>query len=170
MNLKDHRLDSPAPGIYAESILISIRRIARAIDLHSRSLGRGFKLTVPQLVCLKQLEAAGPISPSELSRLVYLSQATITGILNRLEDRGLVKRERKNPDRRLVTVSLTDKGRQTVSSAPSPLQEVFLGRLDALAREDQENIAQILEQVVEMMQTGDMSLDPVMKPAALTSD
>ena len=138
---------------YAESILVSFRRIARAIELFSRELESRFDLTVSQLLCMRQILADGPQPPSELAKRIYLSQATVTGILNRLENRELIRRDRIGPDRRVVTVSLTDHGRKMVKAAPLPLQKHFYDRLNRLPAKQQEQITKVLAQVVEMMES-----------------
>ena len=73
-------------------VLISLRRIMRAVDLHSRSLNQRYGLTGPQLIILRELSRLGEISGSELARSVSLSLPTVTGILTRLEKRDLVSR------------------------------------------------------------------------------
>jgi DNA-binding MarR family transcriptional regulator len=60
-------------------------------------------------------------------------QPTVTGIIDRLERAGLVKRERSTADRRTLTVSLTAAGRDRSTSLPTPLQEEFLARLTQLS-------------------------------------
>lgn len=134
-----------------DEILRSLRRITRAIDLYSRKLAASFGLTGPQLVCLRALESNGPSTPSELSRFVDLSQATMTGILDRLESSGLVVRERNQKDRRRVSVSLTPAGEGLLQRAPSALQESLRARLSALPQADQIQISDTLRKVVEMM-------------------
>ncbi|HSL18147.1 MAG TPA: MarR family transcriptional regulator, partial [Methylomirabilota bacterium] len=60
-------------------VLAALRRIIRAIDLHSRSLVQRYGLTGPQLVVLKELIDRPPQSVSALAGAVNLSQATVTG-------------------------------------------------------------------------------------------
>ena len=79
-----------------ERILRSLRRISRAIELHSKQLKATHRLTAPQLICLRELRVVPHTTPCELARAVSLSQATITGILDRLESRGFIQRAR-NP-------------------------------------------------------------------------
>lgn len=134
-----------------EAILRSLRRITRAIDLHSRWLASNFGLTIPQLVSLRTLAATKAMTPTELARAVDLSQATITGIIDRLVRRSLVTRERSTTDRRRVVLTITDAGRQLLESSPSPLQERFVTRLGKLPVENQQVIRTVLEQVVRMM-------------------
>lgn len=145
----------------AESILRSLRRIIRAIDQHSRRLSRKFNLTVPQLVCLRQLILSGPSTPGNLAAKVFLSQATVTGILDRLEARDLIKRERISPDRRRVTVSLTDSGQRLATDMPWPLQERFATRLAAMTEDGQQVIDRVLRQIVDMMEVREINAWPI---------
>ncbi|MFH1137739.1 MAG: MarR family transcriptional regulator [Pseudomonadota bacterium] len=139
---------------YAENILRSMRRMIRSIDLHNQDLAAKSKLTAPQHVCLRQLCKDGPLCPSNLARLVFLSQATVTGIIDRLEARGLVQRQRSHPDRRRVTVSLTEAGRDLAETMPPPLHEGFAGRLEGLSLDEQAEIDGVLGRIVDMMEAG----------------
>jgi DNA-binding MarR family transcriptional regulator len=69
---------------------------------------------------------------SHLAEAVNLSSATVCGILNRLEERGLVIRERQSDDRRRVAVSLSAAGMDAVKGAPPALHDSFLFRLRVL--------------------------------------
>lgn len=142
---------------YEDGILLSLRRIARASDLYSRQLATRIGLTGPQLVCLRHLHQLGPMAPSRLSREIHLSQATVTGIVDRLSNAGLVTRTRSGPDRRVVTLDLTDAGRELMSKAPSPLHERLIERLRALPEDEQRAIHQTLERVVDMMDVGHLA-------------
>ncbi len=155
-----------------DSILRSLRRITRAIDLHSRELASGFGLTGPQLVCLRVIGQRAELTPSKLAKEVSLSQATVTGIIDRLVARQLVSRTRSEQDRRVVTVSITSAGNDLTKTAPHPLQEKFLDRLGKAPREEQENIRNTLEKIVEMMASEDLKAAPVLvvSPAALTPE
>jgi len=147
---------------YEGTILRKLRRITRAIDLHSRRLATQFGLTGPQLVCLRVLENQGPLTPSKLAREVALSQGTITGIVDRLFKRDLVTRDRSSTDRRSVTVAITQKGLEMIKKAPSPLQESFAIELRRLPEENQLVIHTILEQIVRMMGAEEVEAAPVL--------
>jgi DNA-binding transcriptional ArsR family regulator len=100
----------PASNEVEDQIVASIRRIIRAIDLQSRRLLDQYKLTGPQLATLREAQKLGEISISTLARAVHLSQPTVSGILNRLERRGLVVRKRSAGDRRSVVMGVTEEG------------------------------------------------------------
>src|SRR5689334_3765109 len=93
-----------------DAIVTALRRIIRAIDLHSRDLLQNFGLTAPQLMTLQELSRLGPVPVGVLSAAVHVSQATMTGILDRLEQRTLVLRTRDGVDRRSVTITMTPEG------------------------------------------------------------
>jgi DNA-binding MarR family transcriptional regulator len=123
-----------------EDILRALRRITRAIDIHSRRLVNTYGLTGPQLLCLRTLDKADTTTLGRLADELSLSQSTITGIVDRLEARQLVARERSAENRRKVTVSLTDAGRALVVQAPSPLQESLITELRKLDAASQTRI------------------------------
>ena len=133
-----------------ERILRSLRRISRAIELHSKQLKATHRLTAPQLICLRELRVVPHTTPSELARAVSLSQATITGILDRLESRGFIQRARNPRDKRRVMVELTEEGRAAVDAAPLPLHHSFATRLGKLSEEEQ---AQAMAYVLSLQGT-----------------
>ncbi len=149
-----------------EDILRSLRRISRAIDLHSRKLVNDLGLTGPQLVVLRTIARVGPVTPSVVAREVSLSQATVTGIIDRLSGRQLATRERSDRDRRLVAVRVTEAGQALVDSAPSPLQDRFVERLAALPSAEQEQIREALERIVVMMGSEDVPAAAVLSTSS----
>ena len=157
---------------YDESILRSLRRITRSIDVFSRELAKRHHLTAPQLVCIRHICSAQGASPSELAAAVDLSRATITGILDRLEARGLLVRVRSKKDRRRIGLELTPAGRMVASLAPRPLHDRFARRLAQLPVEDQEKIDEMLRRVVEMMEAQDIEAAPILStgPATVLAD
>lgn len=153
-----------------ESILRSLRKVSRAIDLHSRRLVATVHLTGPQLVCLRQLRDNPSMTPSELARAVSLSNATITGILTRLEHRGVVTREKSESDRRRVLLTLTDAGRRLVEQAPSPLQERFTSALHELPEANRTIIDTVLKQIVGMMGAEELDASPLLATGPILAD
>ena len=108
-----------------EQVLISLRRVIRATDLHSKQLVKTTGLTAPQLLLLQAIRDMGDVTIGQLAKKISLSQATVTTILDRLEKRELVKRVRSTTDKRKVHAYLTDKAVEILKEAPVPLQERF---------------------------------------------
>src|SRR3990167_6729113 len=101
-----------------DQIVISLRRISQAIDVWSRHLWHDYGLTSPQLATLREILAGKNVTPGTLATALHLSQPTITGILGRLERRGLIRRERSLTDRRSILAIVTDQGKELAASAP----------------------------------------------------
>lgn len=148
-------------------MLIALRRIIRAIDIHSRRLTKRYGLTGPQLLLLNEMRTVAHVSVGELAEKVHLSQATVTNIVDRLEDHSLLVRSRDLTDRRRVWVSLTEKGRQMLAAGPQLLQDAFLERFDALNKEEQRSILEALQAVARMMDAEDLSVAPILDVAPL---
>lgn len=153
-----------------DDVLVSLRRIIRATDLHSRRLEKQTGLTTPQLVVMRAIHGPGTSTVSAISREVSLSQATVTNILNRLQGHGLVRRKRSVQDRRRVDVSLTAAGCKVLGRAPEPLQEEFLSRFGALAPWEQHQIVASLQRVACMMDAENIDAAPMLATGDQLSD
>ena len=147
--------------------LVALRRIIRAIDMHSRAILRRSGVTGPQLVVLNRLAHLGEISVSELAAAVTLAQATVTGILDRLVQRGLADRRRDERDKRRVLVRATRAGDELLASAPPLLQEHFLERFAGLHDWEQSLILSSLQRVVAMMEASSMDAAPILASGPL---
>jgi DNA-binding MarR family transcriptional regulator len=145
-----------------EEVLIALRQIIRATDLHSRYLVKKYGLTGPQLLILVRLSQSERKSVGEIAGEVSLSQATVTDILDRLEARGYISRERSYEDKRRMTVALTGKGADIMRNKPSLLQEQFLIRFSALDDWEQSSILSSLQRVAAMMKADVISAPPVL--------
>ena len=137
----------------AEQVLAAIRRMSRALDVHSRALMHRWGLTGPQLMVLGELTRRSEMSTGELAEAVSLGQATVTGILDRLERHGLVVRERSVVDKRRVMVRPTQACRERLEAGPPVLQETFARQFNELADWEQMQILASLQRLVAMMQT-----------------
>jgi DNA-binding MarR family transcriptional regulator len=145
--------DEDASQSYDLRILRALRRITRAVALHSRQLAACSHITGPQLVCLRTVVERGPLTATAISREIHVSASTVVGILDRLEDKGLVVRERSRADRRIVFVSATESGRQLSHDTPSPLRQTLAESLQALPEPEQAAITRSLERVAGLIES-----------------
>jgi DNA-binding MarR family transcriptional regulator len=152
-----------------EQVIAALRRITRAIDLHSRLLLQKNGLTIPQLAALQAVQRLQPITVGVLAREIHLGAATLTGILGRLESRGLVSRTRGDRDRRSVVVQLTDAGAKLVAEAPSLLQDRFRRELAKLQEWEQTMILAMLQRIASMMDAEDIEAAPVLVPGVVSA-
>ena len=132
-------------------VLAAIRRIVHAVDSHSKELGRALGITLPQLVVLRAIRTLGEVTTGRLSEAASLSPATVTTILDKLEDGGLVVRYRSAEDRRVVHSRLTARGAQTLDDAPPFLHERFVSRFAKLDAARQAVLIGALEDVADLM-------------------
>jgi len=139
-----------------EQVLISLRRIIRAIDLHSRTLAKLQGLTTPQLIVMKEISKNGRCAVGELARLVSLSSATITSIVSRLESRMLVRKAKNSVDKRLVYIELTENGLSLLKKAPPLLQETFIQEFTKLKDWEQNLILSSIMRIADMMESKNM--------------
>jgi len=132
-------------------LVTALRQIVRGVDLQSKRLTDDFGLTGPQLATLQAARQLGSAAPSAIARQVHLSQATVTGILHRLEQRGLIAREKSTIDRRAVIISITAEGGRILEQAPSLLQDQFRAQLEQLEPWERLQILSTLQRVAGMM-------------------
>lgn len=144
-----------------DKVLLSLRRITQAIDLHSRQLVRQHGITTPQLIILRQIHGKQSITVSEVAKQVSLKQTTVTDILNRLERRGLITRHKDTGDRRRVLVEETASGKKLLAGAPSPLQEIFLEKFTNLEDWQQSMILSSLQLLGTLMADDEISRAPI---------
>src|SRR3546814_15363245 len=111
-----------------ESALRAIRRLLRAAEMTERQLASATGLTPSQLVVLQEVSRHGETTAGAIASAVQFSQATVTNLVDRLEQRGIVARSRRERDRRQGWVSITAEGRAAFSSAPDMMQDRFQSR------------------------------------------
>ena len=145
-----------------EQVLIALRRVIRATDLHSKYLAKTTGLTAPQILLLQTIREKTEISIGEIANEISLSQATVTTILDRLEKRDLVYRERSTQDKRKVNVYLTEHGLEVLKQAPMPLQEQFTRQFSDLHGWEQTMIVSSLQRVAHMMDAQHIDAAPVL--------
>lgn len=154
-------------GSNLDQVLISVRQIVRAIDLHSKKLIQEYGLTIPQILVLKAVENIETPSVGKIADAINLSQGTVTQIIIRLEQRGLVIRSRDEVDKRKVLVRSTDNGTKVLESAPPLLHDKFITSFTNLMDWEQNMIISSLQRVAEMMGAGDLDAAPVLTPGEI---
>jgi len=151
-----------------DEIVASIRRIVRAVDLHSRRLVEQYGLTAPQLATLRAVVREGPLPIGSLARVVHLSQPTVSGILDRLERQQLVRRQRSETDRRSVSVSPTAEGERVLREAPSLLQDTFRRKLADLEAWERTALLSALQRVAAMMDAEGIDAAPLLESGPIS--
>jgi len=145
----------------SEEILITLRKIARAMSIYSKSLDKHYGLTSPQLLILHELFQTDQMAIGEIARKISLSQATVTDIIDRLEAKGLALRTKNSLDRRQVLIKITSNGRNIINKKPSLLQKEFLLEFNQLQKWEQHLLLSSVERIASMMKTESYLKDPM---------
>lgn len=143
-------------------ILTAIRRITRAIDLHSKRLVKRSGLTVPQLLVMQSIIRQGNVAIGVIANDVSLSQGTVTAIVDRLERQALVRRERSGKDKRVVLVCLTLDGQKKLEEAPELIQAGFVREFRTLHDWEQHMLISAFERVAVMMNAEELDAAPIL--------
>ncbi len=141
----------PAKKQAIADIIDNIRRVFQVVNEYSKKAERETGLTGPQLWAIKVIAAEAPIKVSELARRMYLHPATVVGILDRLEGRGLVSRTRSREDRRVVEIELTGQGKDLVAQSPEVAQGLLVKGLETLPEADLVRMANGLARLVSIL-------------------
>jgi DNA-binding MarR family transcriptional regulator len=140
------------PAADTHAIVNGLRRIVRALELFSRETHRDFGLTAPQLWALKALEANGPLSVGALAEQLHVHQSSVSILLTRLEERGLVRRVRQASDRRVVCIELTDRAVALCRRAPAAAQGRLVHGLSQMPAARLARIRQSIEDLTLAME------------------
>ncbi|CAB5138392.1 Transcriptional regulator, MarR family [Olavius algarvensis associated proteobacterium Delta 3] len=149
------------------NVLVALRQIIQAIDVHSKKLIKQFGLTGPQLIVLQEISRSQSITASELAKEISLSQATVTGILDRLGKRGLISRRRSENDRRRVFAKTTPAGGKMLDAAPPLMQESFTEQFNCLETWEQNMILSSLQRLVALMGARKIVAAPILATGSI---
>ncbi|KPH63114.1 transcriptional regulator [Pseudoalteromonas porphyrae] len=151
-----------------DELLVSLRKVIRAIDLHSKQLNKTSGLTGPQLLIMTEVAQTDGITASRIAQNVNLSPATVTNILDRLENRDLVSRVRSQLDKRRVSLYLTESGETILQAAPQPLQEHFIEQFSALEEWEQSQLLSSMQRIATMMDAQSLDAAPLLEVGIIT--
>lgn len=129
-----------------------LRKLVQASELYSKYLQKNYGVTQHQLACLLALFDSGPLPESKIAQTILVKPSTITGIIDRLEQKGLVARERSVRDRRIVYIQSTDAGNELVKQAPPPIQKAIINGLKNLSEQENIKVVKSLETLVSMLE------------------
>ena len=128
-------------------IIGRISQLQREVHLAQRATFARHGLDVPSFDVLAALRRAGPpyqLTPTALMRTALVTSGAITQRLDRLEEKGLITRERSQDDGRAVVVTLTDAGREALDAALPDHLETERRLLEGLPDDDRERLAGLL--------------------------
>jgi MarR family transcriptional regulator, organic hydroperoxide resistance regulator len=147
---------APRPNSDVTAIVGGLRRVVRALELYSHEVRRDYGLTAPQLWALKTLAREGPLTVNQLAAHLHVHQSSASLLVNRLEQRGMVRRSRTDADRRFVRIVPTEEALASLAGAPEPAQGRLLHGLSAMPPTRLRNIRRAVEDLVGAMEADDV--------------
>ncbi|MDA3780037.1 MAG: MarR family transcriptional regulator [Bacteroidales bacterium] len=144
-------------------ILIKIRKIVRSINLESKKIQKDNGVSIPQILCLDYLSKKHnyKTSQKEIRDFLNLNSSTVTGIVNRLERKGLCLRLPKEDDKRITYITLTSEGRKLLMDIPPLLHDRLSYKLKGLSEDASLEINDALNTIIEYLGVEDVDASPV---------
>lgn len=128
-------------------VLDALRRITRELRLSSRAAEQELGVSGAQLFVLQQLASEGAESLNELADRTRTDQSSVSVVVSRLVERGLVTREASATDGRRVTIELTPAGQRLLRRSPEPMQARLLEAIEALSPRELETLGRVLSKL-----------------------
>jgi DNA-binding MarR family transcriptional regulator len=137
-----------------QEVLDAIRRIVQTLRESSRLAERRLGLSGAQLFVLHKLAENPGCSVNELAAHTHTHQSSVSAVITRLVEQGLVQRAASNSDGRRVELTLSAHGRRAASRAPDPAQGRLVAAIEQLAPARRRQLAAALGEVANTL-TGD---------------
>ncbi|BBB26890.1 MarR family winged helix-turn-helix transcriptional regulator [Amphritea japonica] len=146
----------------SQKALVLLRQIIRSTDMQDKEISRRTGLTPAQLMVMQTLRESLQLTTGELAKEMALTQATVTSILDRLEKKDLIARQRGTEDKRKVWLSLTDDGVELMKGAPTTQQDLFVRHFEDIQNWEQSMVVASLERVAFMLNAQHLDAAPVL--------
>jgi DNA-binding MarR family transcriptional regulator len=137
------------PPSETQQIMDAIRRLVHGLRVYSRATEKQFGLSLAQLFVLQKLSDVDALSLNDLAARTVTHQSSVSVVVTRLVNAGLVQRTRSPVDGRSRDIALTAKGRAVLRKAPPATQERMIAAISALAPAERRRLAGALEAVVK---------------------
>jgi len=144
-------------------IIISLRKILRAINLENKRVEKENGISIPQLLCLQYLSKQKGLSdsPKAIKEHLQLNASTVSGIVARLEKKGLVAKLPYASDRRMYLIALTAKGDNLLKDTPPLLHQKLSNQLKNLSPDKVEKIKASIHLLVRMFDAEQLDAAPI---------
>lgn len=145
-DLHQHLKQKKPFGSTEEAVYLAIQVIAEEQRAKFHDLFKTKELTGAQYNVLRILRGAGPegLSCREIGERMINRESDITRMLDRLEARGLVTRERQTDDRRVVLTFITEPGLETLAELDEPVNDLHKSLMGHLSEKELESLLKLL--------------------------
>ena len=137
-----------------DEAFVSVLRTAGAFQWREAELLKPYEITLPQYNVLRILRGAGPegLICREIGERMIARDPDVTKLLDRLEARGLVSRERQEKDRRVIVARVTPEGLRLVAEIDGPVLKLTADLLGHLGEDKLGTLIRLLEEAREKAQ------------------
>ncbi|TKB09691.1 MarR family winged helix-turn-helix transcriptional regulator [Desulforhopalus sp. IMCC35007] len=140
-----------ARSIQEKTITKQWRIVFKAVQAHSRSVERACGLSSAQLWMLHEVSMSYGIKVSELATTLSIHRSTCSNMLDKLEKKQLIYRDRSKSDQRSVHIYIAEQGKELLAHAPSPHQGQLSSTLKKLTDEQLTNLESSLQVFIEAL-------------------
>ncbi|MBE2257292.1 MAG: MarR family transcriptional regulator [Candidatus Accumulibacter sp.] len=149
--LPDRRSDPGSARESADEAFGKVLQLVRNVQTGMQNIDDRHGLSGSQLWALWQISAQPGMRVSEIARALQIKPSTASNLLDKLESRQLVRRERRDVDNRVVCLYLTDQGIALVKDLPGPMQGRLRGALGAMPPSALANLWQGMSSLLKLM-------------------
>ncbi|MBP2832598.1 MarR family transcriptional regulator [Aquimarina sp. U1-2] len=145
-------------------ILVKLRKIIRSINLESKKIEKELGVSIPQLLVLQYLSDQQDYRAfaKDIKAYINLNASTVSGIITRLESKGLVARLPEPNDKRATYITLTAKGAELLQKSPTTLQEKLSQKLKKLTPSQIGELDRNIELLTSIMDVEDIDAAPLL--------
>ncbi len=137
---------TPTQQVDVSRSMNAIRSVVRALRINTRAIELRTGISLAQLFVLQQLAEHPVESLNELAERTATHQSSVSVVVRRLVDRGLVTRTAAPADRRRVQIALTESGRAMLGGAPVTVQVQLINALAQMTNDQRRQIADLMEE------------------------
>src|SRR5437899_8165273 len=147
MSSKSHAQRRPAP--LEERIFLALLKTADALGQEAEQLTRTANLTGTQYNVLRILRGAGPEGQAcrGIGERMITHDPDMTRLLDRMEKRGLISRERQKDDRRVVKTRITSQGLEILKKLDAPVRAMHKQQFAHMSGAKLKQLAELLEEI-----------------------
>jgi DNA-binding MarR family transcriptional regulator len=139
-----------------QTITKQLRILFRAVQAHSRRVETTCGLSSAQLWMLYEVSLSYGIKVSELASILSIHRSTSSNMLDKLEKRNLISRDRSKSDQRSVHIYITEQGKELLAQAPSPPEGQLSNTLAKLTSEQLTNLETSLQIFIDALDFEDV--------------
>jgi DNA-binding MarR family transcriptional regulator len=133
----------------SQRILDCVRRLVRYLRIHDRAAQSQVGLSGAQLFVMRELGRTPSLSLSQLAQRTLTDQSSVSVVVTRLVDAGLVSRDRDTHDARRLVLNLTKNGRAVLLRAPAPPQERLIDVIEQFSAIDRKRLADLFVRIID---------------------